>query len=161
MKISNLAPVISIAREPEHKEKNLTLHRGYDENEAARYIITSTLNGPEIETLGFFYTLDDAIECLVANHKLVNLKSFLLENPQPGNNPATAKSFLRFIREMGEDIDRGIRDRIYDDIPDTEFTDEIDDPDDANKKSLGLTRELNKLVDQFVNSIQDAISGNP
>ena len=160
MKISNLAPVISIAREPEHKEKNLTLHRGYDENGAARYIITSTLNGPEIETLGFFYTLDDAIEFLVANHKLVNLKSFLLENPDPGANPATAMNFLRFIREMGEEIDRGIRDRIYDDIPDTDFTDKIDDPEDANQKSLGLTRELNKLDDQFVNSIQDAILGS-
>jgi|GEM_PF-1719881 len=158
MKISNLAPVISIAREPEHKEKNLTLHRGYDENGAARYIITSTLNGPEIETLGFFYTLDDAIEFLVANHKLVNLKSYLLENPDPGANPATAKSFLRFIREMGEDIDRGIRDRIYDDIPDTDFTDKINDPDDANQKSLGLTRELNKLVDQFVDNIRKSIS---
>jgi len=158
MKISNLAPVISIAREPEYKEKNLTLHRGYDENGAARYIITSTLNGPEIETLGFFYTLDDAIEFLVANHKLVNLKSYLLENPDPGANPATAKSFLRFIREMGEDIDRGIRDRIYDDIPDTDFTDKINDPDDANQKSLGLTRELNKLVDQFVDNIRKSIS---
>jgi len=157
MKISNLAPVISIAREPEHKEKNLTLHRGYDENGTVRYIITSTLNGPEIETLAFFYILDDAIECLVANHKLVNLKSFLLENPQPGNNPATAMSFLRFIREMGEDIDRGIRDRIYDEIPDTDFKDEIDDPEEANKKSLGLTKELNKLVDQFVDNILDSI----
>ena len=158
MKITNLAPVISIAREPEHKEKNLTLHRGYDENGAARYIITSTLNGPEIETLGFFYVLDDAIECLVANHKLVNLKSFLLENPHPEDNPEAAMSFLRFIQEMGGEIDQGIRNRIYDDIPETTYTDEIEDPEDANKKSLGLTRELNKLVDQFVNNIRDSIS---
>jgi len=54
MKISNLAPVISIAREPENKDKNLTLHRGFDKSGTVRYIITSTLNGPEIETLGFY-----------------------------------------------------------------------------------------------------------
>jgi len=158
MKISNLAPVISIAREQEHKDKNLTLHRGFDENETVRYIITSTLNGPEIETLGFFFMLDSAIECLIANHKLENLKSFLLENPNPGDNPETAMSFLRFIQEMGGEIDQGVRNRIYDDIPETTFADEIEDPEDANQKSLGLTKELNKLVDQFVDKIRDAIS---
>jgi len=158
MKISNLSPVISIAREPEHKERNLTLHRGFDETGAVRYIITSTLNGPEVETLGFFYVLDSAIECLIANHKLENLKSFLLENPNPGDNPEAAMSFLGFIQEMGEDIDRGVRNRIYDDIPETTYTDEIEDPEDANKKSLSLTKDLNKLVDQFVNNIRAAIS---
>ena len=158
MKISNLSPVISIAREPEHKERNLTLHRGFDETGAVRYIITSTLNGPEVETLGFFYMLDSAIECLIANHKLENLKSFLLENPNPGDNPKAAMSFLRFIQEMGGDIDQGIRNRIYDDIPETTYTDEIEDPEDANQKSLGLTRELNDLVDQFVDKIRNAIS---
>ena len=158
MKISILAPVISIAREPEHKEKNLTLRRGFDESGTVRYIITSTLNGPEIETLGFFYMLDSAIECLIANHKLENLKSFLLENPHPGDNPEAAMSFLRFIQEMGEDIDRGVRNRIYDEIPETTYTDEIDNPEKDNQKSLGLTKDLNKLVDQFVNTLRESIS---
>src|SRR6056297_2312076 len=140
MKISNLAPVISIAREPEHKEKNLTLHRGYDEDGAARYIITSTFNGPEIETLGFFYTLDDAIECLVANHKLVNLKSFLLENPDPRANLEAAMGFLLFIDKVGGDIDRGVKKHISDDIPPTDNTDEIVNPEKDNQKSIGLTK---------------------
>ena len=158
MKLTNIATVISIARDPEQRERNLSLHRGFDETEAVRYIITSTLNNPEYETIGFFYTIDNAIECLVANHKLENLKSFLLENPNPGDNPEAAMSFLRFIQEMGGEIDQGVRNRIYDDIPETTFADEIEDPEDANQKSLGLTKELNKLVDQFVDKIRDAIS---
>lgn len=158
MKISNLAPVISITREPEHKEKNLTLHRGYDETGAVRYIITSTLNNPEYETIGFFYTIDNAIECLVANHKLDNLKTYLLENPDPGANPEAAMGFLNFIEKVGEDIARGVKKHIYDDIPDTNNTDEIVNPEKDNQKSIGLTRELNKLVDQFVDNIRDSIS---
>jgi hypothetical protein len=71
MKISNLAPVISI---------------------------TSTLNSPEEETITFFFTIDNAIECLV------------------------------------------------------------DNPEEDNRKFLGLTEELNKLVGQFVDSIREAIS---
>ena len=59
---------------------------------------------------------------------------------------------------MGKEIDRGIRDRIYDDIPPTDNTDEIDNPEKDNEKSIGLTRELNKLVDQFVDNIRDSIS---
>ena len=90
MKLTNMATVISIARESEHKDRNLSLHRGFDENGAVRYIITSTLNNPEYETIGFFYTIDNAIECLIANHKLDNLKSFLLENPNLGDNPEVA-----------------------------------------------------------------------
>ena len=158
MKITNLAPVISIARDPEQRERNLSLHRGFDETGAVRYIITSTLNNPEYETIGFFYTIDNAIECLVANHKLDNLKTYLLENPDPRANLEAAMGFLLFIDKVGKDIDRAVKKHIYDDIPDTNNTDEIEDPEDANQKSLGLTRELNKLVDQFVNNIRDSIS---
>ena len=158
MKISNLAPVISITRDPEQRERNLSLHRGFDETGAVRYIITSTLNNPEYETIGFFYTIDNAIECLVANHKFDNLKTYLLENPDPRANLEAAMGFLLFIDKVGGDIDRGVKKHIYDDIPDTNNTDEIDDPEDANQKSLGLTRELNKLVEQFVDNIRDSIS---
>jgi len=93
----------------------------------------------------------------VANHKLDNLKTYLLENPDPGVNPEAAMGFLNFIEKVGEDIDQGVKNHIYDDIPPTDNTDEIVNPDDANQKSLGLTRELNKLVDQFVNNILDSI----
>ena len=158
MKLTNIATVISIARDPEQRERNLSLHRGFDETGAVRYIITSTLNNPEYETIGFFYTIDNAIECLVANHKLDNLKSYLLENPDPGANPEAAMGFLLFIDKVGKDIDRGVKKHIYDDIPDTNNTDEIVNPEKDNQKSIGLTRELNKLVDQFVNNIRDSIS---
>ena len=103
-------------------------------------------------------SIDNAIECLIANHKLDNLKSFLLENPNPGANPEAVLGFLRFIEKVGEDIDQGVKNHIYDDIPETNNTDEIDNPEQDNEKSIGLTRELNKLVDQFVDKIQDAIS---
>ena len=158
MKISNLAPVISIAREPEHKEKNLTLHRGYDEIGAARYIITSTLKRPQEETIGFFYTLDNAIECMTANHKLNSLESYLLEHPDPSEDPVETLNFLNFIATMEEDIDQGIKNHIYDKIPPTDNTDEIVNPEKDNQKSIGLTKELNKLVDQFVDNIRDSIS---
>jgi len=158
MKISNLATVISIARNPEQRERNLSLHRGFDETSAVRYIITSTLNNPEYETIGFFYTIDNAVECLVANHKLDNLKTYLLENPDPGANPEAAMGFLNFIEKVGEDIDQGVKNHIYDDIPPTDNTDEIVNPEKDNEKSIGLTKELNKLVDQFVDNIRDSIS---
>jgi len=158
MKLTNIATVIAIARDPEQRERNLSLHRGFDETGAVRYIITSTLNNPEYETIGFFYTIDNAIECLVANHKLDNLKTYLLENPDPGANPEAAMGFLNFIEKVGEDIDQGVKNHIYDDIPPTDNTDEIVNPEKDNQKSIGLTRELNKLVDQFVNNILDSIS---
>jgi len=158
MKLTNIATVISIARDPEQRERNLSLHRGFDETGAVRYIITSTLNNPEYETIGFFYTIDNAIECLVANHKLDNLKSYLLENPDPGANLEAAMGFLLFIDKVGGDIDRGVKKHIYDDIPPTDNTDEIVNPEKDNQKSIGLTKELNKLVDQFVNNIRESIS---
>ena len=158
MKLTNIATVIAIARDPEQRERNLSLHRGFDETGAVRYIITSTLNNPEYETIGFFYTIDNAIECLVANHKLDNLKTYLLENPDPRANLEAAMGFLLFIDKVGKDIDRGVKKHIYDDIPDTNNTDEIVNPEKDNEKSIGLTRELNKLVEQFVNNIRDSIS---
>jgi len=103
-------------------------------------------------------SIDNAIECLIANHKLDNLKSFLLENPNPGANPEAVLGFLRFIEKVGEDIDQGVKNHIYDDIPPTNNTDEIVNPEQDNQKSLGLTRDLNKLVDQFVNTLRDSIS---
>jgi len=158
MKLTNIATVISIARDPEQRERNLSLHRGFDETGAVRYIITSTLNNPEYETIGFFFSIDNAIECLVANHKLDNLKSFLLENPDPGANPDAVLGFLRFIEKVREDIAHGVKNHIYDDILPTNNTDEIVNPEKDNEKSLGLTRELNKLVDQFVDNIRESIS---
>lgn len=46
---------------------------------------------------------------------------------------------------MGEDIDRGVKNHIYDDIPPTDNTDEIINPEKDNKKSIGLSKDLNKL----------------
>jgi len=154
LKLNHLKPLMSLAKNEKEQDKNLTLIRGYDETGAAKYIVNSTYRPKDQETIGFFYLLENAIKCLAVNAKMENIHYFMAEHPQPLDEPEACLDFIEFVDSLEDEIDRSIRLRVYDEIPESKESDVFENPESDNQKSLGMTKELEKLVDEFVTNLK-------
>ena len=145
---------MSLAKNEKEQDKNLTLIRGYDETGAAKYIVNSTYRPKDQETIGFFYLLENAIKCLAVNAKMENIHYFMAEHPQPLDEPEACLAFIQFMDSLEDEIDKSIRSRVYDEIPESKESAVFENPESDNQKSLGLTKELGAVVDEFVTNLK-------
>ena len=150
MKLYQLKPLVSMAKNPQEGDKSLTLIRGYDENKAAKYIITSSYRPRDEQILGFFYLLENAIKSLAVNAKFEHITYFMRVHPCPAESVNAALEFIKFIDQLAFKIDQYVRKRVYDQDDGSEKTEEIEEPETANQKSLLLTRELETLVENYM-----------
>ena len=158
MRLKNVRPLISLAKNNNEQDKNFTLLRGYDKKGNPNYLVTSTYKSMDPETIGFFLLLEDAVKFLSINSTLENLKSFRDEHPNPRKTPMETIQFLNILQKIEADIENAVTERAYENLESVQDIAIVEEPEEDNRKSLALAAEIEALVAQMKQYLWDCVS---